>query len=228
MGGTFALIGGGEFRKACDDMDRALIGLAGGPGAQVGIVPTAAAFENPRLAAKNGVSHFNRLGARAEALLIVDRAGAQATEWAARIDNLPMVYLTGGDPVYLLETLQGTAVGQAMLGLVQRGGVLAGSSAGAMVLGGQMWAPGQGWREGLGALPGLAILPHHATLSARWDAAKMRQVLPDDVILVGIDESTGLAGHANEWRVMGAGEASVYRGPGVEAHTAGGRLALGD
>ena len=29
-----------------------------------------------------------------------------------------------------------------------RGGAMAGSSAGAMICGGQMWAPGHGWREG--------------------------------------------------------------------------------
>jgi cyanophycinase len=230
LGGSLALVGGGEFQRACDEMDRALIELAGGPGALVGIVPAAAARENPRLAAQNGVRHFNRLGARAEAVMIVDRAGAQSTELAARIDDLALVYLAGGDPVYLLETLRDSAAWSAMLQLVERGGVLAGSSAGAMVMGGQMWAPGEGWRPGLGALPRLAVLPHHATLSARWDAARMRLALPDEVVLVGLDECTGLVAAlgGGEWRVMGAGEASLYRGPAVEALTPGQTLAPSD
>src|SRR5262245_60042263 len=115
MTGVFALVGGAEFRKPCDSLDRELIGLAGGQGARIAIVPAAAARENPRLAAQNGVSHFNRLGAKAEALMITGPAEARSTEFAARIDKVPMVYLTGGDPVHLLETLWDSAAWQAML-----------------------------------------------------------------------------------------------------------------
>jgi hypothetical protein len=128
--------------------------------------------------------------------------------------------------VYLLETLRGSAAWRAMLRLLERGGVLAGSSAGAMVMGGRAWAPGEGWREGLGAAPGLAVVPHHATLAARWNVEEMRRGLPAGVTLVGLDECTGLAGGGAEWRALGAGEATVYRGEAVETYGAGEAIRL--
>jgi cyanophycinase len=226
MTGTLALVGGAEFRKPCEAMDRELVRLAGGPGARVGIVPAAAARENPGLAAENGARHFRRLDARAAPVMVVSRADAQNGGLADAIEELALVYLTGGDPVYLLETLRGSVAWQAMLRLLERGGVLAGSSAGAMVMGGRAWAPGEGWREGLGAAPGLAVVPHHATLAARWNVEEMRRGLPAGVTLVGLDECTGLAGGGAEWRALGAGEATVYRGEGVETYGPGEAIRL--
>jgi cyanophycinase len=227
MPATIALVGGAEFQRPCDDMDRALLALAGGAEPRVGILPTAAARENPGKAAENGVRHFRRLGARAEPALIITRADAQTGRLAAPLEEFDLVYLTGGDPVYLLEALRGTYAWQALLRVLARGGVLAGSSAGAMVLGGQAWAPGEGWREGLGAAPGLAVLPHHATLAARWNVDDMRRGLPPAVTLVGLEECAGLAGSGADWQALGAGAVTVYRAAGPEVFTAGQSVTLG-
>jgi len=227
MAGTLALVGGAEFRKPCEEMDRELVRLAGGPDARVGIVPAAAARENPGLAAENGVRHFRRLGARAEAVMIVHRADAQAGRLADSVEELDLVYLTGGDTVHLLETLRESVAWAAMQRLLARGGVLAGSSAGAMVMGGWAWAPGEGWREGLGAALGIAVVPHHATLAARWNVEEMRRSLPAGVTLVGLDECTGLVGDGRDWRALGAGEVTVYRGETPEVRRAGEAIRLG-
>lgn len=221
MAGTIALVGGGEFRAPCDEMDRALIELAGGQSARVGIIPTAAARENPRLAAQNGVNHFRRLGASTGAIMIVQRANADSPRFAAQIDDLTLAYLTGGDPVHLLETLRDSVVWLALTALVARGGVLVGSSAGAMILCEQMWALGEGWREGLGAVPRVAIVPHHTTLAARWDTEKMRNALDAGVALVGLDECAGLVSGDGSWRAIGAGEVSVYRDSEIRVYRSG-------
>lgn len=216
-----ALVGGAEFRKPCEEMDRALLAQAGGAGARVGILPTAAAHENPRLAAENGVRHFRRLGAKAEAVMIVSRAEALTGRLADPLEELALVYVAGGDPVYLLETLRGTAAWQALQNMLGRGGVLAGSSAGAMILGGWLWAPGEGWREALGLAPRLAVLPHHATLAARWNVGEMRASLPPEVTLAGLDECTGLIGEGEAWQAAGPGEVTLYRAGGIEVLQAG-------
>ncbi len=221
MNGKLALVGGAEFQKPCDEMDRALLALPGKPEPRLGVLPTAAARENPGKAAENGVRHFRRLGARAEPVLIVTRADAQTGRLAAPLEDLDMVYLTGGDPVYLLETLRGTLTWKALLRIAARGGVLAGSSAGAMVLGARCWAPGEGWREGLGAAPALAVVPHHATLAARWNVAEMQRTLPPGVTLIGLDECTGLVGAGADWEAAGAGTVTVYRPGGPEIYEAG-------
>jgi cyanophycinase len=207
MSGFIVLMGGNEFRPDCQPMDRRILaGLGSKP--RVVVLPTAAARENPGLAAENGVRHFNRLGGKAEAAMVVDSETAGDGKWLGLIRKADLVYLAGGDPVHLLETLRNSAVWEAALEVWKGGRALAGSSAGAMVLGGQMWAPGQGWRRGLGLLPRLAILPHHASLARAWKVKSMLSSIPDGTTLVGIDEATALVGPP--WEVVGQGTIVVY------------------
>ena len=212
-----ALVGGNEFRRECEAMDRALLQMIGGAGARLLILPTAATNENPHVAGASGARHFRRLGARAESLLIVDAESAANPVIAAEIDRAQAVYLTSGDPIYLLDTLRGSLAGEAILALHGRGGLVIGSSAGAMVLGGQMWRL-DGWTEALGLAPQMAVLPHHATLSVRWGAERLAQTLPAGVTLVGIDETTALL--LPEGRVIGAGAVTLYGAAGARAYEA--------
>jgi cyanophycinase len=216
--GLIALVGGNEFRRDCDPMDRALLAAAGGVGTRVVVVPTAATNENPYVAGENGVRHFQRLGAVADKLLIVDDASAAHFEMAQQLERHNLIYFTGGDPVYLLETLRGSRAWETVQRVHARGGLIAGSSAGAMALGGQMWRF-DGWTPGLGLVPNIAVLPHHATLSARWNAEHMRATLPSGVTLVGIDEATAL--FLPEGRVLGAGQVTVYGSDGPKAYGEG-------
>jgi cyanophycinase len=226
MPGLIALVGGNEFRPECEAMDRSLLARIG-TNPRVIILPTAAARENPGLAAGNGIRHFKRLGARAAAAMVVDSATAQDGKWLALIQNADLVYLPGGDPVYLLETLRNSAAWEAVRGVWESGRSLAGSSAGAMILGGRMWAPGQGWREGLGLLPQFAVIPHHSRLAEAWKAKDMLASLPEKVTLVGIDEATALAGPP--WEVVGMGKVVIYGADKATVFTPGQpvKLALG-
>ncbi len=213
-----ALIGGNEFRRECDPLDRALIELAGGPGVAVAVLPTAATNENPYVAGENGVRHLRRLGARPDKLMIVDEDGANQTDFVGALVDFPFVYFTGGDPIYLYDTLRGSKAWDAVLNIHQRGGLVAGSSAGAMVLGEWLWRF-DGWVPGLNLAPGLAVLPHHATLSARWGGERMAASLPAGVTLVGIDDSTALI--LPSLQVVGAGQVTVYGADGPRVFAAG-------
>jgi cyanophycinase len=207
MTGWIALIGGNEFRSTCESMDRALLTHLGKK-PKVAILPTAAK-ENPSMAAGNGVRYFQKLGAEATGVMILDRKGAQNPALISKLEDADLLYFPGGDPIYLLMVLKDSPAWKAVVKLWQRGRMLAGSSAGAMVMGEKMWNPDGGWREGLGITPGIAIVPHHATLGARWDVHKMRASLPDSVTLVGIDEATALAGPP--WKVLGIGGVTLYK-----------------
>lgn len=207
MPGLIALVGGYEFRANCRDMDRALLARVG-TSARILVAPTAAAFESPRQAANNGLQHLRRLGAKPEVLNVIRREDADSNDCAARVDKAQGIYFTGGDPVHLLETLRNSKVWNAVIALCERGGLVAGSSAGAMVFGGQMWTPGEGWRDGLGLVPRVAIIPHHATVSHRWGAPRMAATLPAGITLVGVDEATALL--LPDHVVLGEGEVTVY------------------
>jgi len=127
MAGLIALVGGNEFRRDCESMDRALLARLGGE-PRVVIVPTAAAHENPGKAAENGVRYFRRLGAQAEAAMIIDANSARQASFVAQIRNADLVYFTGGDPVHLLETMRDSPAWKAVLEVLDDGGAIAGRS----------------------------------------------------------------------------------------------------
>jgi len=207
MTGKIVLAGGNEFRPNCEPMDRALLSFFGKQ-PQVRILPTAAR-ENPLLAAQNGVRYFTKLGAAAEAVNILNRLDAHNPALVSLLEEADLFYFAGGNPAFLLEAFQDSPAWSEITRLWRGGRMLAGSSAGAMILGEKMWAPGEGWRKGLGLLPRLAVIPHHQTLASRWGIREMLLSLPAGFFLAGIDEATALAGPP--WQVLGSGEVTLYR-----------------
>ena len=87
---------------------------------------------------------------------------------AQAIGEADLIYLSGGKPAYLMRVLDGSAVGQALADAHQRGAVLAGCSAGAMVLARHAFdfrvriAPWPlRWRFGLGFVDAASVIPHY-------------------------------------------------------------------
>jgi cyanophycinase len=218
MAGWLALAGGAEFQSGCDEADRMLIDAAGGAGAHVAIVPTAAAAEGaPKMAAANGVRHFNRLGAQAEGVMIVDAATANDESLAAQLAAARLIYIAGGDPGYLLRCLRDSLAWRAMLDAWRAGAVLAGSSAGAMVLCDAMWNPSASRVEpGLGVVRPAAVVPHHRVGSA-W-VERLRDALGDDYSILGIAEQTALIWDSAGWCVAGPGGVTIYARGQIEIH----------
>ena len=138
--GTLALVGSGEYTPEMDPVDRFLLERLPSP-ARVVCMPTAAGKERrERITywSELGVKHFTRLGAECKAVEVIDRATAMDEPLAQRIDEANFVYLSGGDPGYLYRTLEGTRAWAAISGVLERGGVVAGCSAGAMIWGEQI------------------------------------------------------------------------------------------
>ena len=211
---TILLAGGAEFKGQMADPDRLAIKLAGGPNAPIRIIPTAAAPDNNHeRAGRNGVEWFTHLGATDVASLpIIDPASADDPAISADLAQAGLIYLLGGFPRYLAETLSGSRCWKSALSAFQSGAIIAGSSAGAMVICEHYYDPGASRvLEGLGLINGICILPHHDTFGKSW-AAKLIQLLPKST-LVGIDEETGvvcdLAG--GQGRVVGKGLLTFYR-----------------
>ena len=98
-------------------------------------MPTAAAFENPRKAAENGTKLFELLGATATAAMVLNRSDADEPTHLDQLENASVIYLTGGSPAHLLRSLLESRAAGVIATVFQQGGVIIGSSAGAMVLG---------------------------------------------------------------------------------------------
>jgi cyanophycinase len=227
--GTILLEGGAEFSGAIREPDLRAIALAGGVGAPIRILPTAAAPDNNHVrAGNNGLRWFRGLGARdVEALPLIDLDSANDPKIANSLRAAKLIYLLGGFTHYLGQTLIGSRAWQAALEAYQDGAVLAGSSAGAMVLCEHYYDPDRGAVErGLNLVPKACVLPHYNTFGASW-AGKLRQLLPG-VTLLGIDEHTGMLSEGGEWLVLGGGGVTVYRGNQVEKYHAGRNFLSGE
>lgn len=219
--------GGAEFGGQMAVPDLRAIELAGGPGALISIIPTAAAPDNNhQRAGRNGVSWFRSLGATQVQLLpLIDKASANDPAIAASISQSRLLYMLGGFTDYLGQTLAGSASYQAMLAAYEAGAVIAGSSAGAMVMCQYYTDPGSGRIvEGLNFLPNTCVLPHHNTFGKGW-AQRLTALLPNAVLL-GIDERTGMLDDGDgprktAWRVFGQGAVTVYRAGQPTVYAAG-------
>ena len=204
-----ALVGGDEFRRGCEMMDAAILEATGARRPRVSIVPTAAAAQNPAKASSNGVSWFAALGADASAVMALGTADAADGDLLAPLEQADVVYLTGGHPAHLLDTLRGSLLLAAIQDALARGAVVAGSSAGAMVLGSRMRY--RGWSDALGVVKGVTVLPHHERADPDVVAAELADEAPPGQTVLGIDEMTGCFGAGNGWTALGPGAVTVYQ-----------------
>ena len=223
MPGAIGLVGGEEFRTGCEEMDREIMRASGQEPARVLVIPTAA-VTGPAKAANDGVTHFGSLGANAGQLMVLDRSQADDPSFVEPSGNAGVVYFTGGSPDHLLATLRDSHLLNTILAAVENGAVLAGSSAGAMVLGSFMRWQRAGWVEALGIVPGVTVLPHHEHQDPEETSQGLRAQAPAGLKVLGIDARTGCLGRPGHWKVVGSGKVTVYQGDQWTVYHSGDRL----
>ncbi len=210
MSGTLALIGGGEFTEGCS-FDAGLLATSGA--GEVLVMPTGAAYEHPGRLVERAASWFERLGATVRAIDVLARPDASDPDLVAALAASRFTYLVGGSPMHARSVLKDTPAWDALGAAWRAGGVLAGSSAGAMILGDPMVDPrGGAFTLGLGLFSGLAVIPSHEHWSDD-QAHRTRQMSPASLVLAGLDERTALIHDPDgTWRSEGAGEVVVLLG----------------
>jgi cyanophycinase len=226
--GKIALVGAGEYLPTMASVDKALLGyLATTP--RVVVIPTAAVPDGPVITerwAHMGVEHFSQLGVHVEPVMLQTREDANTMDIVTRLASANFVYFSGGKPQYLLQTLQDTLAWQAIKNIFVSGGVVAGCSAGAMVLGGVIFGFPQfkQKQQALGLVPDIAIMPHFDELPALLTQAIDR--LNTKETIVGIDGPTALVWANGRWTVQGSGTVTVLKKPEKVRYTAGQQVAL--
>jgi cyanophycinase len=210
--GYLVLEGGAEFGGQMSAPDLRAIELAGGFDAPICIIPTAAAADNNHhRAGNNGLRWFQSLGAKNVFTVdVTDSKSANDNSLAASIRRSRLIYLLGGFPRYLGDTLANSICWHAALDAYDGGAVIAGSSAGAMVLCEHYFDPNEKrMMPGLNLIPNACVLPHHNNFGKGWS----KQIIGDlpNSILIGIDERTGLVNDMDGgWQIYGAGEVTLY------------------
>jgi cyanophycinase len=218
--GPLALVGGAEWTEGCS-FDEELWEASGG--AEVVVLPTAAAYEHPHRAVETATKWFAGFGAEVRGLMVLSRRDAMEAGATSSIREARFVYLSGGSPMHLRSVLKDTPAWSALEDAWSSGAVVAGSSAGAMVLGDPMVDPrGGALTLGLGLVRHLAVLPHYDT----WSEEKAHRTVTlatGHLRIAAVDERTALIRDPDgTWRVAGAGDVTVYvdgKATGLQALT---------
>ena len=232
--GPLALVGSGEYLPVMTDVEGML--LAGRPPRYVQI-PTAAAPEGEQSLRRwldLGAEQAARLNVAQVPVVIRDGNEAQDASLAGLVRGAGLIYLSGGNPAFLAQTLRDSLVWEAVLQAWQSGAALAGCSAGAIALTGWVPALRNPEREpdpGLGVLPALRLLPHFDRMLG-WApglvAGATRDAPPGTTVL-GVDEDTAIVdmtGSGQTWQAHGRQQAWELTGDSRRGYPAGSWLAM--
>jgi cyanophycinase len=193
--------------------------LIGGADAKVLLVPTAMADSelNPELnasAAKDlGLRNYDVFNTH-------DRKQADRKEFSARIRSARGVWFGGGRPGRLAEAYLNTRTYRELESFYKHGGVIGGSSAGAMILSSFLVRGGVENddfrnlisiknRVGFGFLPNAAIDVHiNQRPNGEGDLAQLVAAYPG-VLGIGVDAGTAAVVHGNQLEVIGGARARL-------------------
>jgi cyanophycinase len=215
--GTLLIVGGGGTPAGL--MDR-FIELAGGPEhAKLVYVPCA---EEEQVAPRQSmVQSWLRQGVK-EATFIhtKDRHVANSDPTLLEpLRNATGIWFGGGRQWNFSDSYYGTEAHRLMKAVLDRGGVIAGSSAGASIqarflaratpIGNhRIMAPGY-QRGGLGFIGGVAIDQHFSQRNRQSDMTELMATYPQ-LLGIGIDESTAIEVQGSQARVSGRGDVYFY------------------
>ena len=211
--GNLVIVGGGLVGP--EIVDR-FIALAGGKDAEFVWIPTAADGE-PKVdpattfLAKAGVKHITVLHTR-------DRSVADTEEFIRPLRTARGVWFVGGRQWRLADSYLNTRTHRELFALLNRGGVIGGSSAGATIQGAfmvrgavegneVMMSPGH--EVSLGFVRKTAIDQHLLTRHREKDLLQVIDRHPD-LLGIGLDESTAIVVHGNRFEVIGKSKAAIY------------------
>lgn len=210
--GALVIIGGGGLPPG---MDRRFVELAGGKKAKIVFLPTAVPTPgtSDRLAAR-----FRALGAEVTILPGTTRAEVESEKYRKAFQEATGIWFNGGRQWRFVDAYEGTALLPLMQEVLERGGVIGGSSAGATIQGEYLCRGGvfhnfdimyEGYERGLAFLPGTAIDQHFAQRKRFGDMTALMNRHPQ-LLGIGLDEATAIVVRGPVAEVTGRGEAHFY------------------
>ncbi|MBT1696712.1 Type 1 glutamine amidotransferase-like domain-containing protein [Fulvivirgaceae bacterium PWU4] len=221
--GTLIITSGG---KTADSL---FIKMLGGPDASVIFIPTpASSLRSDSGVIWNPDQEENRMEFRRELMkrfkvndVVVlhtrDRNVANSEAFVRPLRQAKAVWISGGNPGRFMAAYLGTLFAKELEAFLNRGGILAGESAGAIVQGsytirGNPDKPvlmAKGSERGLGILKAVAINPHLSSAKRENELVTIIDTYPD-LLGVGIDDDTGFIIQNGIGKVFGKGRVAIY------------------
>lgn len=212
--GSLVVVGGGMRDPAI--LER-FIELAGGPRAPIVVIPTAGGGDEydefyP------GLQMFHDLGAfNLTVLHTNDPEVADSEAFVGAIQEANGVWFPGGRQWRLADAYLGTRTEVALWSLLDRGGVIGGSSAGATIQGSYLVRGDtrtntimMGDHEvGFGFLKNTAIDQHVLRRNRHFDLIPVIEAHPE-LLGIGLDENTAIVVQGDRFEVIGESYALIY------------------
>jgi cyanophycinase len=212
--GSLVIVGGAMQDPA---IVKRFIDLAGGPDVPLVIVPTAGEGDDFN-ESFSGLRQFREAGARALSILHTrDRKEADTEAFVAPLRRARGVFFLGGRQWRLADAYLHTRTHKELQALLDRGGVLGGSSAGATILGSFMVRGDTKGNElmigdhveAMGFLKRSAIDQHLLRRNRQFDLIDVIKQHPD-LLGIGIDEDTAIVVEGDRFQVIGRGYVAIY------------------
>ncbi len=209
------VVAGGALRDPA--VFQRFVQLAGGPWAPLVVIPTAGGAEeyDPYF---SGRLPLEAAGARDITILhTYDPAVADTDAFVHPLREARGVWFTGGRQWRLADAYLNTKVHHALWDVLERGGVIGGSSAGASIQGSYLVRGDtrtntimMGDHEvGLGFLKGVAIDQHLLRRNRHFDLVEVIRAKPE-LLGIGLDENTAIVVRGDRFEVVGQSYAVIY------------------
>jgi len=214
--GSLVIVGGA---MKSDSIINRFIELAGGIDAAIVVIPTASGRE-----LYNENSGFagrlrNRGATNVTVLHTNDKKIADSDSFVKPLLKANAVWFGGGRQWRLVDSYKNTLTEKLIVEVLERGGVVGGSSAGATIQGSYL-ARGDtknnqimmgDHQEGFSLLKNVAIDQHVLARNRQFDMFEILKKHPE-LLGIGIDENTAIIVQGNEFEVVGENYVLVYDG----------------
>ncbi|WP_406697526.1 cyanophycinase [Singulisphaera sp. Ch08] len=186
--------------------------LAGGPRARIVVIPTATSNADKPDHLATLLADWKLSNVESVQLLHTrSRETANDPAFVQPLLQATGVWLTGGDQVFLTDAYLGTAVQEQLKAILARGGVVAGTSAGAAVMSGVMIAGGLNKADvsvGFDFIKG-AVIDQHFLKRNRMERLIGVLSMHPNLVGLGIDEETALVVDVREHHLSVLGSSYV-------------------
>ena len=210
QGGSLVIGGGGDLP---DEVYDEFVRLAGGKHGRIVLIPSAYPYGDPDIV-RSRFSGWHSYDLESFDFLDADtRDEAEDPAFSQVLADATGVWIPGGYQGRVMNLYGGTPVETAIRGVLERGGAVGGTSAGAAVISQVMIRYGSSTQaevdSGLGLLR-RAVVDQH--FSQRGRHGRLLGVLEDHpkLIGVGVDECTALVVRRNQLRVLGESNVTLY------------------
>ncbi|MSR36332.1 MAG: peptidase S51 [Gemmatimonadetes bacterium] len=196
---------------------RRFIDLAGGPDVPIVVIPTAGGapvYDEYW----SGLKIFREAGARNLTVLhTIDRSVANSEGFVAPLKRARGVFFWEGRQWRLADSYLNTLTHREIQGVLDRGGVVGGSSAGASIQGSFLMRGDTktsdiiigDHTQGLGFMRNVGIDQHVLIRNREWDMLEVLKVHPD-LLGLALDENTAIVVQQDEFEVIGKSYVIIY------------------